>query len=99
MVSFNFNITNFTQEIFVYAFSPYVSIFGNLTWGIIFGFVGAGVYVGSNSIPTTFGYLCIIGLIFGAILPQALIAIFGLIAAFIGASVLYNAFISSRHVG
>ena len=75
-VTIDINVTNFTSNFLRYAFDPYTSLFGNFTWGIIFGFIGAGILVGSRSMVATFTYLVIVGLVFSAILPVALIAIF-----------------------
>jgi len=96
MVSFDFNISNFTQNIFVWAFDPYTSLFGNITWGIIFGFLGTGMYVGSRSAPTAFTFLAIVGLIFAAILPDALVAIFVLLMTFIGTGALYIVYVTRK---
>ena len=83
--------------IFVYAFNPYISIFGNLTWGIIFGFIGVAIYAQSErQMLTTFGYLVIVGIIFSVILPIGLIAIFGLLSAFIVGSILYHTIVESN---
>lgn len=90
------NITNFTENIFRYAFDPYISIFGNFTWGIIFGFIGAGIFVASRSAVTTFGYLIIVGLVFGLILPTAFIGILGLIVVFIGTVAFYFLLVESK---
>ena len=94
--AFDFNITNFTQNWLIYAFNPYMNIFGNITWGIIFGFVGAGVYAGSRSAPTAFTYLVIVGLIFSALLPEALVAIFVLLLTFIGTGALYIVYVTRK---
>ena len=92
----SFNLSDIINQTFVIAFNPYVSIFGNLTWGIIFGFMGGAIYAGSErQYLLTFGYLVIVGITFGIILPYALIAIFGIIVAFIGTVVVYNAFVAS----
>jgi len=96
MVSIDINVTEFLKQPFKYAFDPYVSLFGNLTWGILFGFMGAGIYVGSHSQTTTFAYLVIVGIVFSIILPSAIIAIFGIIMAFIGAVALYTLYVQKR---
>lgn len=93
---FDFNITNFTSNWLVYAFSPYASIFGNAMWGIIFGFMGAGIYAGSRSGPTVFTFLIIVGLIFSIILPEALIAIFVMVVTLIGTSALYVVYVTKK---
>jgi len=95
-VTFELNFTNFTQNWLIYAFDPYTSLFANMTWGILFGFIGAGIYVGSRSVQAVFTYLVVVGLIFGIILPSALAAIFVFILTFMGASALYIVFVSSR---
>lgn len=96
VIDINLNLSNFSQNIFVYAFNPYVSLFGNFTWGIIFGFIGAGLFVGSGSNRTAFTYLIIVGLIFSIVLPAALIALFGLVAAFIAAAYMFKTFVKKE---
>jgi len=97
MVTIDINVSDFITNWSQYAFNPYTSLFGNLTWGFIFGFIGAGLYVGSKSQATAFTYLVIVGVIFAVILPEALIGIFGIIVAFIGTVALYVAFVTTRH--
>jgi len=88
-VTLDINITNFSQNFLRWAFNPYTSIFANFTWGIIFGFIGAGLFVGSKSIITAFTYLVLVGIVFAIILPWAIIAIFGLVLVFIGTTAFY----------
>lgn len=95
-ISDTFNITNFTANIFRYALDPYLSLFGNITWGFIFGFVGAAIYVNNKSLPTIFGYLIIVGVIFSVILPSAIYSIFALITALIGTIILYRVLVERR---
>jgi len=78
------------------AFDPYLSIFGNFTWGIIFGFIGAGLYGSSRSIGLLISYLVIMGIFISIIFPAQLMAIFGLILAFLLATVFYKAFIEKQ---
>ena len=92
----SFNLTNFTVNIFRYALDPYLSLFGNITWGFIFGFIGAGIYVNSRSIPTLFGYLLVVGLIFSVILPSAVYAIFALLTTLSGTAILYKVLVERR---
>ena len=99
IMAITFNLTDFMENWMVHSLGVYTNLLGNFAWGIMFGFIGAGIYVGSRSIPTTFAYLCIIGLVFSIILPGAIIGLFALVAAFIGTSILYNTFVSSRNVG
>jgi hypothetical protein len=96
LLAFDFNISNFTQNWLVYAFDPYMHIFGNITWGLIFGFVGAGVYAGSRSATASFTYLVIVGLIFSSLLPEPLIAIFVLLLTFIGTGALYIVYVTRK---
>ena len=96
IAAINLNVSNFIQNIFRYAFNPYTSIFGNLTWGIIFGFIGAGLFIGSRSVQTAFTYLILVGIVFGLILPQAIIGIFGLMVVFIATSAFYVVFVEGR---
>ena len=95
-VTFDFNVSDFVQNWMRYAFNPYTSLFGNVTWGIIFGFFGAGIYVGSKSNITIFTYLTVVGLIFAIILPAAILSIFVLILTFIGTVALYIVYVTRR---
>ena len=90
------NVSDFINNWLQYSFNPYTSMLGNLVWGIIFGFIGAGIFVGSKSVQTAFTYLVIVGVVFGLILPQAIIGIFGLIVVFIAASVFYTVFVEGK---
>jgi len=96
MVTVDLNVTDFIGNWLQYAFDPYTSLFANLTWGILFGFIGAGLYVGSKSTATAFTYLVVVGLIFGLILPEAVVGLFGLLLVFIGTSAMYVAFVTRR---
>ena len=97
LISIDINISDFITNWSVYAFNPYTSIFGNITWGIMFGFFTGGVYVTSKSQTTTFALLVVMGIVFAIILPQALVAIFALVVVFIGTIALYVAFVTTRH--
>jgi len=97
LVTVDINLSDFISNWTQYAFNPYTSLFGNLTWGFIFGFIGAGIYMGSKSQATTFTYLVIVGIIFAVILPQAMIGILGIIITFMGTVALYIAFVTTRH--
>ena len=90
LVTVDINVSDFIGNFLQYAFDPYTSIFANFAWGIIFGFIGAGIFVGSKSIITIFTYLAVVGIVFAVILPIALIAIFGLILVFIGTVAFYT---------
>jgi len=89
-----FNFSNFTnQGIFRVAFQVYYSTFGNFTWGIILGFIGAGIYANERSIGTTAIYLILVGVFMSIILPLPLAGIFGLILAFMITVIFYKAFV------
>jgi len=92
----NINISDFLSRWLQYAFNPYTSILSNLVWGILFGFIGAGIFVGSKSVQTAFTYLVIVGIVFSIILPAAVLAIFATIVVFIAASAFYVIFIEGR---
>jgi len=95
-VNYSVNLTEFMGQVFVYAFNPYISMFGNLTWGLIFGFIGAAVYVSSErQTLTILGYLLLVGLIFVIILPWGAIAIFGLVTSFMVGSILYRVIVEN----
>ena len=84
------NISDFLQNILRYSFTPYLDILSNLAWGIIFGFIGAAIYVNSRNLPALFGYLVFIGIFFSIVLPTAVFAIFGLITGLIGTYFIYR---------
>lgn len=93
----DFNFTNFTDAgILRVAFDPYVSVVGNFTWGIIFGFIGMAIYANERSIGTATLYLILIGLFISVVFPTALIGIFGLILAFVLGVIFYKTFVESR---
>ena len=93
----DFSLTNLTTEgILRVAFDPYYDVFGNFTWGVIFGFIGAGLYANERSIGTITTYLILVG-IFGSILfPAQLVMLFGLILAFVLSVILYITLVESR---
>jgi len=94
---YQFNFTNFTEAgIIRIAFDPYLSIFGNFTWGIIFGFIGAGLYAGNRSLGLSITYLILVGIFISIIFPIQVMAIFGLILAFLLATVFYITFVEKR---
>ena len=91
------NLSNFTDDLLYYAFAPYIYIFHDFFWGMFFGFIGGAIYVASEgNYLLIFGYLVLMGFFFGIILPFALVAIVGLIAAFIGATIVYRAFVETK---
>jgi len=97
LATLDYNFSNFTTDgILRIAFDPYLSIFGNYTWGIIFGFIGAGLYANERSIGTIAIYLILVGVFISIILPVAFAAILGLILAFIFASIFYVAFVKEK---
>jgi len=96
-VVYQYNFQNFTADgIIRVAFDPYLSILGNFTWGIIFGFIGAGLYASNRSVGLMITYLVLVGIFMSIILPAELVAIFGLLLAFLLATVFYIAFIEKR---
>lgn len=97
MVALEYNFSNFTTDgIIRIAFDPYLSIFGNYTWGIIFGFIGAGLYANERSMGTIMIYLILVGIFMSIILPVMFAAILGLILAFILGSVFYLSFVKEK---
>jgi len=94
------NITNFTQNWAYYSVEPYLNIFGNLFWGIFFGFIGAGIFVSGEGDSRIYlviaGYLIIIGIIFGIVLPSPVLALFGLILTFIVTNIFYKTFVEAK---
>jgi hypothetical protein len=95
--SIDFNFTNFTSSgILRVGFQPYLVIFGNFTWGIIFGFIGAGLYANERSIGTITIYLILVGVFVSILFPASLIGLFGLILVFTLTVIFYKAFIQNR---
>lgn len=91
------DLRDFMNNTMYYAFQPYIAIFGNFFFGIFFGFIGTGIYVASErNYLLTFGYLVLMGIFFGIIMPFAFVAILGVIAAFIGSMIVYKAFVETR---
>lgn len=95
--SLDFNLTNFTRDgIIRVAFDPYYAIFGNFTWGVIFGFIGVALYANERSIGTITTYLIIVGIFMSIIFPSILMGLFGLILTFTIATIFYRTFIESK---
>jgi len=93
----NLNMSNFTRDgIIKVAFNPYVSIFGNMTWGIILGFIGAGLYANERSLATIVTYLVLVGMFFAIILPSPIVAILSLILIFAVTVILYKTFVEAK---
>jgi len=82
--------------IFKISFSPYVAILGNFTWGIIFGFIGAGLYANERSIAVISAYLILVGTFFSIILPYSVVYLFGLVLAFVLTIIFFVAFIRKK---
>lgn len=96
-VSVDYNFTNFTLGgILRLAFNPYYAIFGNLTWGIIFGFIGAGIYANNRSLGTVGVYLILVGVFFSIVFPVWFIYLFGLLLSFILTTIFYVTFVENR---
>jgi len=96
MVTIDINLSDFVTNWLKYAFNPYTSIFGDLTFGILFGFIGAGVYVGAGSKITIFGFMILAGIIFAVVLPSVVILMFAVLVTFIGTAVLYNVYTRTK---
>lgn len=95
--SVNISFDDFTDEgIFRVAFAPYVAILGNFTWGVIFGFIGAGLYANERSISVISAYLILVGTFFSIILPYSVVYLFGLILAFVLTVIFFIAFIRKK---
>ena len=94
------NLSNITYELARKSVEPYTNIFGNYFWGIFFGFIGAAIYAagsGDNKIYLVLtAYLIAVGIIFGIILDYAIMAIFGLLLAFLISTILYKVFVETR---
>jgi len=95
--SLDFNLTNFTNDGLIrVAFDPYYGIFGNFTWGVVFGFIGVAIYANERSIGTTTTYLILVGIFMSIIFPSILMGLFGLILTFLIAIIFYKTFIESK---
>jgi len=78
------------------AFGPYLDLFGNLFWGILFGFIGGALYANERSIGTTAAYLILVAAFTGFIFPSSVVAILGLLLAFMITTILYITFVTLR---
>jgi len=97
IMAINLSFSNFTDAgIIRVAFDPYLSVLGNFTWGIMFGFIGAGLYANERSIGTITLYMILIGIFFSIIFPFWLIYIFGLLLSFLFTIIFYTTFVKSR---
>ena len=93
----DFSLTNLTTEgILRVAFDTYYTVFGNLTWGIILGFIGAGLYANERSIGTIATYLVLVGIFASMLFPAQVVMLFGLILAFLLSVIFYISFIEVR---
>lgn len=91
-----FNFTNFTNAgILRVAFDPYYHLFGNFTWGIIFGIIGTGIYANERSLGTTSIYLIMVGIFFSIVFPEWIWYLFGLLLGFLLTTIFYKAFVVS----
>ena len=95
--TFTMNWTNLTESGLIrVAFDPYLSIFGSLTWGIIFGFIGGAIYANQQSLGTATAFLIISGVFFGIVFPNMIGMLFGMMLAFLFAVIFYKAFVERR---
>jgi len=93
----DFNYTNFTGDgILRVATLAYTNIFANMFWGILLGFVGAGIHANKRSLLTTGTYLVLVGIFFSILFPHELALLFGLLLAFMFTTILYNAFVRKK---
>ena len=96
-VSIDLNFSNFTLGgIMRWSMGPYLGIFGNIFWGIMFGFIGGAIYANERSLGTTAAYLILVGAFTSFIFPGALVALFGILLTFIVSVILYITFIQVR---
>lgn len=100
LLEINLNLSNITYELVRYSVTPYTNVFGDMFWGIFFGFIGTALYVAGTGDSRIYliltAYLVAVGLFFGIILDNAIVAIFGLILAFLISSIFYKAFVESK---
>ncbi len=91
-----FNLTNFSVNMFRLSFGPYIDIFGSLFFSIFFGFIGAGLYANERSIGTITTYLILMGAFMGFVMPYHVTAIFGLLLSFAVAVIFYKTFVEPK---
>lgn len=96
MAFIEFNLSNFSVNMFRISFGPYIDTFGSLFFAIFFGFIGAGLYANERSIGTITTYLILIGAFMGIVMPDAVAAIFGLLLAFAIAVIFYRTFVETK---
>lgn len=97
MATIDFNLTNMTRDgIFYVAFNPYTHVLGNLTWGVIMGFIGAGLYANERSIGTITTYMIVMGVFGSIVFPDQLVFLFGIIVAFLLSVIFYKTFIEVK---
>ena len=95
--AFQFNLTNITDGGLARAmFDCYRVIFGNFFWAIVFGFIGAGIYVNERSIGTIVTYLILVGIFMSIIFSTSVVAIFGVFLAFLLTVIFFKAFVDRR---
>lgn len=96
-VSIDLNLTQLLSEgILRAAFDPYYNVFGEFTWGIILGFIGAALYINERSISTVTVYLILVGAFVSIIFPSHIIALFGILLSLLIAVIFYKAFIEKE---
>ena len=83
-------------------FTPFLMIFGTSFWGLLWGVVGVGVYIGTdkNSYVTAV-YLLIVCFIWGGLLATtaigpSILSIFFIIIGFVFGTMLYDKLIQTR---
>ena len=90
----DFNMSNFTLHgIFRAAFDPYYAIFGSYFVGLLFGVIGVALFAEARSLAHIFGYLVIVGLFIGAVLPSLMGSVFGLITGIVFAVIFYRVYV------
>ena len=95
--AFQFNLTNLTDGGLARAmFECYRTIFGNFFWALVFGFIGAGIYVNERSIGSIVTYLMLVGIFISVVFGANVIAIFGLFLAFLLTVIFFKAFVDRR---
>ena len=88
-----YNFSNFTRDgIFRVAFTPYLALMHDMFWGILFGIIGVAIYANERSLGTTTIYLILVGIFVAIVFPASIMAFFGMILAFLLATIFYKAF-------
>ncbi len=89
-----FNDTTTTIDFARMFISPWIYFFGSMFWGILFGAIGAGLYMKSQNIYVTLGYFIVVVSLGYQLFPQELLTIIAIICGLAMGFLLFQLFIS-----